>query len=345
MEFLPFEVWRGAGHAVRVAHSDSGTHTHVPPGQSAPSLLLSLSLPGHRGCCLYADAPTLLCFPRTHLRCSIKPPWRHPMKRPVAAAGSGGGNSGSGSGCGGSGKLVRPSRGSGTSAGSGVEAPHGASRPANGNTAASGRAAVTGTVSSRNGAAADEVVVTYQRYWPVPFAARAWFPLHDSAGDRVPVTLYGRGPDGCLKAHNVTVATYDGGRHWYMTGIVGLNNHLEVYRGDRIRMTREVVPAAGGGAAGSGVRKTRAAAAAAAAGGGAAGGVMGVVLEKVAGQQGQQHHRRRLVRTAIDIGTPKPVNGIAVQCRHADLWLANIVMGSLCGHCTVWRAGPFSWHR
>lgn len=241
----------------------------------------------------------------------LSPPallWRPPMKRPVTAGGSRGGDSGSGSGRGGSGKPVRPSRGSGNSGSSVVEAAHGAGSPATGNNVASGPAAGRGTASRRNGSAAEGVVVTYQRYLPVPVAAWPWFPLHDSAGDRVPVTLYGRRPDGYVKAHNVTLATYDSGRHWYLTGIVALNNHLGVYRGDKIRMTWEAVAAAGGGAAGGGVRRTRQTAAAAAAGGSS----MGVVLEKVAGQQGSQQHRRRHIRTLIHIGKPKPVSGIAV---------------------------------
>ncbi len=144
------------------------------------------------------------------------------------------------------------------------------------------------------GGAAEGVVATYSYgRLLVPAAARPWFLAHGSDGDKVPVTVYGRQPDGPVKPYNATLNTQT--KRWRLSGIVTLLNDLDVHKGDRVRLTREEVAAAAGLGA-------------------AAGTVMGVVTDKVAGQQegrdqqeAQQQHHRRHVRTAVHIGTLKPV--------------------------------------
>ncbi len=148
--------------------------------------------------------------------------------------------------------------------------------------AGSGPAAAWHRTASGNGAAAEGFVVTFSRYFPVPAAARPWFLVHGSDGERVPVTVYGRRPDGSLKPHSATLHAGQQ-RGWWLGGVFPLLNDLDVHKGDRVRMTREQIAAAGRGAAAEAC-------------------VTGVVVEKVAGQQQQGQHRRRHVRTAVHIG-------------------------------------------
>ncbi len=115
---------------------------------------------------------------------------------------------------------------------------------------------------------------------PVPAPARPWIVACRGGSEKLPVTVYGRLPDGSVRPYSVTLKT--GYRlEWRLTHLVPLVNDLGVFKGDRVRLTREAV----------------------AAGGTAAGG-MGVVVEKAAGQQqqGQGQHRRRHVRTTVHIG-------------------------------------------
>ncbi len=136
-----------------------------------------------------------------------------------------------------------------------------------------------------NGAEVEGVVVTYGRYLPIPAAARPWFLHPDSDGDKVPVTVYGRRPDGPVRQHNATLHVRQQGQ-WRLSGLVSLLKDLDVHKGDMVRLTQEKVAGAGGGAA--------------------AGTVIVVVVEKVAGQQEGQH-RRRHVRTTLHAGTPETV--------------------------------------
>ncbi len=159
------------------------------------------------------------------------------------------------------------------------------SGPARGTPLGPAAAGRRGTASG-NGAAVEGVTVTYWQCLPVPVAARPWFLAPgDNEGKRVPVTVYGRRPDGSVQPYSVTLYISAYGR-WRLHAIVPLANDLDVHRGDRVRLTREEVAAGpGGDVVGAG---------------------MGVVVEKVAGQQqGQQQqewHRRRHARTAVHIG-------------------------------------------
>ncbi len=217
------------------------------------------------------------------------------MEGPAAAAGGGGNGNGGAQGRGGGGGPCSRSRcgrsgGGGTGGGGGAAAAQGARSPAGGNAAGSGQAAGNGRGVTGNGVAAEGFVVTFYTTVPVPAAARPWFPCGSDVMSRVPVTVYGRLPNSSLKPHSVTLHVHQQ-RGWRLTGIVPLANDLAIHKGDRVRLAREPVGASGGGTAEGG---------------------MGVVVEKVAAQQEQQQqqqgqHRRRHVRTAIHIGTPKPV--------------------------------------
>ncbi len=163
------------------------------------------------------------------------------------------------------------------------------------NAAGSGTAAVRhGGEANGNRAAEDRIEVTYRNCVPVPAPARHWIPRCTS-GEKtaVPVTVYGRPPDGSVRPHSVTLHVRQQ-RGWWLGGVLALLSDLDVHKGDRVRLTREEVAAAGPGGA-------------------AAGAVMGVVVTKVAvpqeqrqqqGRQEKQHRRRRRrVRTAVHIGT------------------------------------------
>ncbi len=186
-------------------------------------------------------------------------------------------------------------------------------------------AAGQGAMARGGGSAAVGVVVPYRGALSVPAAARPWFPASSSkGGGKLHVTVYGRRPDGSVKPHDVILHVDQRRREWWLSGIVPLVNHLDVHKGDRVRLTREVVAAAG-----------------------AAAGGMGVVVEKVAGEQqqqgqqeGLQQHRRRHVRTAMHIGTPKPI----MVRPH---WNACLSMGTKrvgASWCILCPASLCSWH-